>query len=118
MAKKGAKHVYSKKLHNQSHKTLMLTICGNGTTLKHLIILEKSFPLVGHEEGDSIPEKILLSKTFKGSMEQSLFVVWLEKCVLPHKSVVNPDEKSLLIIDNHPSRHATYSNVESTLIFR
>ena len=39
-----AKHVYTGKGNDESHKTLMLGICGNGDILKPLIILEESFP--------------------------------------------------------------------------
>ena len=43
----GANHVYLRKANDESHKILMLDICGNGEVIKLLIILEKSFPLVG-----------------------------------------------------------------------
>ena len=60
-AAKGAKHVFIRKPHNESHKTLMLGVCGNGDVLKSLIVLEKSFPLLGEDEACNIPN-ILLSK--------------------------------------------------------
>ena len=87
----------------------MLGVCGNGDFLKPLIILEKSFPLVGEGEVDHLPENILLSKIEKGSMEQNLFYEWIERAVIPHKQTFNPDGKSLLIVDNHGSRFSTKS---------
>ena len=107
IGRKGSKHVYQRKPNDESHKTLMLTICGNGDVLKPLIILEKSFPLVGEGEGEQLPDGILLSKTLKGSMETDLFVQWLESCVIPHKAKHNPEDVSYLIVDNHGSRFST-----------
>ena len=104
LGKKGASHVYVSKPSDESHKTLMLGVCGNGDVLKSLIILQESFPLIGENEVDDIPDDLLLSKTKKGSMEKILFTQWLEKSVLCHKRKVNPDHPSLLIIDNHSSR--------------
>ena len=105
VARKGAKHIYKRKTNDESHKTLMLGVCGNGDFLKPLIILEKSFPLVDEGEVDHLPENILLSKTEKDSMEQNLLYEWIERAVIPH----NPDGKSLLIVDNHGSRFSTKS---------
>ena len=51
----------------------------------------------------------MLSKTEKGSMEQNLFYEWIKRAVIPHKQTVNPDGKSLLIVDNHGSRFSTKS---------
>ena len=50
----GAKQVYLRKACDESHKILMLGICGSGEVMKTLIILEKSFPLVGEGESDHI----------------------------------------------------------------
>lgn len=104
IGRKGAKHVYLRKVSDNSHKTLMLGVCGNGDVLSPLIILEKSFPLIGEGESDHIPDGILLAKTDKGSMEQKLFTQWIEKAVGPHKMKVNPGTPSLMILDNHNSR--------------
>ena len=104
IGRSGAKHVHRRKISDESHKTLMLGVCGNGDVLKSLIILEKSFPLVGEGESEFLPSNILLSKTDKGSMEKKLFCEWLEKCVLAHKCEANPSGTSLLIVDNHGSR--------------
>ena len=104
VAKKGCKQVFHRKPSDESHKTLMLTICGNGDVLKPLVILEKSLPLMGKGEVKQIPDGVLLSKTDKGSMEKYLFVEWLESCVTPHKMEKNPDDNSFIIIDNHGSR--------------
>ena len=71
VGRKGAKHIYTRKSADESHKTLMLGVCGNGDTLKSLVILEKSFPLIGEGEAEHLPENILLSKTTKGSMEKN-----------------------------------------------
>ena len=109
VARKGAKHIYKRKTNDESHKTLMLGVCGNGDFLKPLIILEKSFPLAGEGEVDHLPENILLSKTEKDSMEQNLFYEWIERAVIPHKQTVNPDGKSHLIVENHGSRFSTKS---------
>ena len=54
-----AKHVYLRKTNDESHKTLMLGICGNGDVIKPLIILEKSFPLIG-----GVSQTIFLSKFY------------------------------------------------------
>ena len=54
-----------------------------------------------------LPEETLFSKTENGSMEKELFVEWLKHSVVPHKMKVNPDGKSLLILDNHGSRFST-----------
>ena len=107
IGKRGASHVYLRKPSDESHKTLMLGVCGNGDVLKPLIILEKSFPLISEGEGEHLPDEVLLSKTEKGSMEQELFVEWLGKSVIPHKQQVNPDKVSVLIVDNHGSRFST-----------
>ena len=107
IAKKGASHVYHRKSNDESHKTLMLGICGNGDILKPLVILENSFPLLAEGEGEHIPDNILLSKTDKGSMEKELFVEWIENAVITHKRKVNPDGISYLILDNHGSRFST-----------
>ena len=107
IAKKGANHVYHRKSNDESHKTLMLGICGNGVVLKLLVILENSFPLLAEGEGEHIPDDILLSKTDKGSMEKELFVEWIENAVITHKRKVNPDGISYLILDNHGSRFST-----------
>ena len=105
MGRKGAKHVYIRKPSDESHKTLMLGVNnGNGDVLKSLIVLEKSFPLLAEGEASHLPDDILLSKTENGSMEKQLFVDWLKHSVIPHKQEVNPDGKSLLILDNHGSR--------------
>ena len=82
----------------------MLGICGNGDVIKSLIILEKSFLLLGEDETDNIPKNILLSKTENGSMEKLLFTDWIKQSVIPHKQVHNPEGTSLLILDNHGSR--------------
>ena len=42
-ARKGEKHIYKRKTNDESHKTLMLGVCGNGDFLKPLIILENHF---------------------------------------------------------------------------
>ena len=107
IGRKGAKHIYNRKLSDESHKTLMLGICGNGDVLKSLIVLEKSFPLLGEGEAELLPENILLSKTKKGSMEKELFVEWLESSLILHKKQVNPDGVSFIIVDNHGSRFST-----------
>ena len=107
VGEKGAKNCHTMKPNDESHKSLMLCLCGNGDVLKPLLILEESFPLVGEGEADLLPENMLLSKTANGSMEKPLYVEWLQKCVLEHKSNVNPDHMSLLIIDNHSSRLST-----------
>ena len=78
VAKKGCKRVFHRKPSDESHKTLMLTICGNVDVLKPMVILEKSFPLMGEGEVEQIPDGVLLSKPNKGSMEKDLFVEWLE----------------------------------------
>ena len=109
IGRKGAKHIYNRKSNDESHKTLMLGICGNGDVLKTLIILEKSFPLLSEGEADHIPDNILLSKTEKGSMDHELFCEWLEKAVIPHKQQLNPDGISYIILDNHGSRFSTRS---------
>lgn len=70
---------------------------------RHLIILEKSFPLLAEGESELIPNEILLCKTDKGSMDQDVFVQWLQWAVAPHKNEVNKDEPSLIILDNHNS---------------
>ena len=36
IGRKGAKHIYNRKASDESHKTLMLGICGNGDVLKPL----------------------------------------------------------------------------------
>ena len=107
IGRKGSKHVYNRKPSDESHKTLMLGICGNGDVLKPLIILEKSFPLIAEGEAEHIPDDILLSKTDKGSMEKELFVNWIEAAVIPHKHLNNPDGVSYLIVDNHGSRFSS-----------
>ena len=107
IGKKGASHVYLRKPSDESHKTLMLGVCGNGEVLKPLIILEKSFPLLAEGEGEFLPDEVLLSKTENGSMEQDLFVEWLKMSVIPHKLKMNPNETSLIILDNHGSRFST-----------
>ena len=56
----GARHVYLRKVNDESHKTLMLGICGNGEVIKPLMIIEKSFPLVGEGESDHVWQEILL----------------------------------------------------------
>ena len=81
----------------------MLGVCGNGDVLKSLIVLEKSFPLLGEDEACNIPD-VLLSKTDNGSMEKELFTEWIKHAVVPHKQQVNPEGTSLLIVDNHGSR--------------
>ena len=83
------RNISTREKQDESHKTLMLGVCGNGDFLKPLIILEKSFPLVGEGDVDHLPENILLSKTQKGSMEQNL--LWILRVVIPHKQTVNPD---------------------------
>ena len=103
-AAKGAKHVFMRKPSDETHKTLMLGVCGNGDVLKPLVILEKSFPLLGENEAAYIPDNILLSKTENGSMELPLFTDWIKNAVIPHKNTVNKDGTSLLIVDNHSSR--------------
>ena len=100
----GAKHVYFRKANDESHKTLMLGICGNGEVIKPLIILEKSLPFVGEGESNHIPQKTLLCKSNKGSVEKDVFCQWLENSVTPHKQLVNPNDFSLLLLDNHGSR--------------
>ena len=104
VGRKGSSHVYTRKTNDESHKTLMLGVCGNGDVLSPLIILEKSFPLLGEEEAELLPSDVMLSKTENGSMEKELFADWLRKVVVPHKKKVNPDGSSLLILDNHGSR--------------
>ena len=74
IGRKGAAHIHTRKLNDESHKTLMLGLCGNGDVLKPLIILEKSFPLIGEGESEIIPDDILLSKTENGSMDMDLYV--------------------------------------------
>ena len=41
IGRKEDKHNYNRKSSDESHKTLMLGICGNGDVLKTLIVLEK-----------------------------------------------------------------------------
>ena len=89
---------------DESHKALMLGICGNGDVIKSYLILEKSFPLLGEDETDNIPKNILLSKTENGSMEKPLYTDWIKQSVIPHKQVHNPEGMSLLILDNNGSR--------------
>ena len=36
IARKGAAHIHTRKLNDESHKTLMLGLCGNGDVLKPL----------------------------------------------------------------------------------
>ena len=55
-AAKGAKHVFIRKPH--------------GGVLKSLVVLEKSFPLLGEDEACNIPD-VLLSKTDNRSMDQA-----------------------------------------------
>ena len=107
VGRKGAPHAHVRKPSDESHKTLMLAVCGNGDVLKPLIILEKSFPMLHDEEAEFLPEETLFSKTENGSMEKELFVEWLKHSVVPHKMKVNPDGKSQLILDNHGSRFST-----------
>ena len=104
LAKRGSKRIHTRIQTDQSHKTLMLTVCGNGEVLSSLLILEKSFPLLTEEEAEQLPDDLLISRTTNGSMESHLFVEWLNKCVIPHKQKVNPNEYSLLLIDNHSTR--------------
>ena len=104
IARKGAKHIFNRKVSDESHKTLMLGIVGNGDLLKPLIILEQSFPQLGEGEGELLPDNILLSKSKKGSMDHTLFSEWLEHAVIPHKQLNNPNGVSYLIVDNHSSR--------------
>lgn len=104
VGRKGASHAHVRKPSDESHKTLMLAVCGNGDVLKPLIILEKSFPMLQEEEAEFLPEQTLFSKTENGSMEKELFVEWLKYSVVPHKQRVNPNQKSILIVDNHGSR--------------
>ena len=106
IGRKGSKYVYLRKSNDESHKTLMLGVCGNDV-LKPLIILEKSFPLIGEGEASNIPQNMMLTKTEKGSVEQELFCEWLQQAVITHKESVNPDGVSVLIIDNHGSRFNT-----------
>ena len=73
VAEKGTSHVFHRKQNDESHKTLMLGVCGNGDTLKPLVILENSFPLLGEGEADHLPNNILLSKTERG---------WTRNCFL------------------------------------
>ena len=98
--REGATHAHVRKPSDESHKTL-LAVCGNGDVLKSLIILEKSFPMLDNEEAEFLPEETLFSKTENSLMEKELFVEWLKHSVVPHKMKVNPDGKSLLILDNH-----------------
>ena len=107
VARKGAKHVFTWKANDETHKTLMLGVCGNGDVLKPLIILQQSFPLLGFGESEHLPENILLSKTNKCSMEMHFLAEWLDAAVVHHKVEVNPDSVSLLIVDNHTSRFST-----------
>ena len=44
IGRKSAPHAYVKKSSDESHKTLILSICDNGDDLKPLIILKKTFP--------------------------------------------------------------------------
>ena len=103
MGRKGAKHVFIRRPNDESHKTLMLGVSGNGDVLKSLI-LEKLFPLLAEDEVQNIPEYVLLSKTENGSMEKELFTEWLNHSVIPHKQKFHPNGTSLLIVDNHYSR--------------
>ena len=72
--------------------------------------------LLAEGEASHLPDDILLSKTENGSMEKLLFVDWLKHSVIPHKQEVNPDGKSLLILDNHGSRFSceAIENVSKT----
>ena len=36
-------------------------------------------------------------------MEKDVFCQWLENSAIPHKQLVNPNDFSLLILDNHGS---------------
>ena len=65
LGKKGAPHVYLSKPSDESHKTLMLGLCGNGEVLKSLIILQESFPLIGENEVDNIPDGLLTKQDQK-----------------------------------------------------
>ena len=73
-----------KKPSDESHKTLMLSVCGNGDVLKPLIILERTFPLLDEIEAEYLPSDVLLSKTKKGSMELELFTDWIKHSIIPH----------------------------------
>ena len=97
VARKGTRHVFIRKPSDETHKTLMLGVCGNRDVLKPLIILQQSFPLLGFDESEHLPENILLSKTNNGSMELHLFAEWLETAVVHHKMEVNPFRSSSLI---------------------
>ena len=103
LGKKGQKHVFVRKSNDESHNTLMLGVCGNGDLLPPLVILEKSFPLLGEGEAELLPSNVLLSKTARGSMEIPLFAEWL-MTVINHKQKLNPHGVSILILDNHSSR--------------
>ena len=62
IGRKGAVHIHTRKLNDESHKTLMLGLCGNGDVLKPLIILEKSFPLIGEGESEIFQMTFFLAK--------------------------------------------------------
>ena len=74
VGRKGAKHAYVRKPSDESHKTLMLGVCGNGEVLKPLTILQKSFPMLDEDEADLLSPETPFSKTENGSMEKGLFV--------------------------------------------
>ena len=88
----------------------MLSICGNGEVIKPLIIFEKSFPLVGDGKSVHIPQWILHCKTNKGPIEKDVFSQWFESSVISHKKLVNPNDFSWLILDNHGSRFSVDAN--------
>ena len=62
VGRKGAKHAYVRKPSDESHKTLMSGVCGNGEVLKPLIILQKSFPMLDEDEADLLPPETPLAK--------------------------------------------------------
>ena len=85
------------KLMTKVMRQLMLGVCGNGEVLKPLVILEKSFPLIGEDESQHLPDNILLSKTENGSMDQwrkNYFVIGLNVLFWSIRSV-------LILMENH-----------------
>ena len=47
--------------------------------------------------------KFYFARPTKGSMEKDVFCQWLENSVIPHKQLVNPNDFSQLILDDHGS---------------
>ena len=71
--------------------------------MKPLIILDKSFPLLRCGEAELIQGDIFQTKPEKGALEIHVFT-WIRDTVMPHNHLVDPNENSLLLVDNYGSR--------------